>query len=167
MGGRPCCHGGELAPDKSFCYLLDYKWANDRWSYCSLTGISGNVTMNDKHGHPHPLQCLDTDAAEKTLGVFIAMDGNQKRHTEYLTNISTTFGCSILHSLCPKNHTLYTFSALYMKSIEYSLPLTCLPLSTWDKIIRPAVLPSLQKAGISKTSPRVPLFAPPLYGGFG
>ena len=123
--------------------------------------------MKDKQGVSHPLRRLHADAAEKTLGVFISMDGNQRRQAACLKEVSTTFGQRIRASPCPKLHALYTFSASYMKSIEHSLPVTCLSLSTWDDIPRPAVAPSLQRSGISKTAPRVPLFAPPSYGGFG
>ena len=55
-----------------------------------------------------------------------------------------------------------------MKSIEHSLPVTCLWLSIWDTVVKPAVSPSLQRARISETALRIPLFAPPpCCGGFG
>ena len=95
------------------------------------------------------------------------MDGNQKRQFEYLTEISTVFGRRVRETSCPKTHALYTFAASFMKSIEYSLPVTCLSLHQWDTILKPAISPSLQRSGISRSAPRIPLYAPTLYGGFG
>ena len=48
--------GGELAPNKSFCCLLDCKWSNDRWDCRSLEEMPGDVTVKDKHGVSHPLR---------------------------------------------------------------------------------------------------------------
>ena len=81
--------------------------------------------MKDKHGVSHPLCCLDTNAAKKTLGVFIVMDENQQLQINCLMEVSTTFGHCMRATSCPKFHTLHTFSASHMKSVKHFLPVNC------------------------------------------
>ena len=69
--------GSELAPEKSFCYLIDYVWTGTSWDYRCLPDIPGDITLTDKHGTCFPLCRFEVSHAKKTLGVFISMDGNE------------------------------------------------------------------------------------------
>ena len=129
--------------------------------------MPGEFTLRDKAGQAFPLRRLEPGEAEKTLGVYIAMDGNHRRQLEYLRNIAITFGLQVRSVSCPKSHVLYTFAASFMKSLEHSLPVTGLSKAEWRTILTPALAPTLQRAGICKNAPRTPLFMPSVYGGFG
>ena len=165
--GGPVATGGELAPDKSFCCLLAFKWTNIRCACQSLKDMPGEVTMKDRHRVSHPLCRPNKDTAKKTLGVITSMDGNQQSQIACLTKVSTTFDHRVCATPCPKLHVLCAFSASHMKSIKCSLLVTCLSLPAWDAIVNPAVAPSLQRARISKTPSCTPLFAPLLPRGLG
>ena len=47
------------------------------------------------------------------------------------------------------------------------MPVTQLDEATWTKIIHPALVPVLNKAGMSRTFPRHVFYGPSLYQGFG
>ena len=46
--------------------------------------MEANCTLNDKFENQHNLQQISVSEAYETLGVYLAMDGNQKKHMESL-----------------------------------------------------------------------------------
>ena len=158
--------GGALAPDKSFCYLVDFEWTGHSWAYRSMDSLPGSFTLLDRYGTRAPLRRFDVDYADKTLGVFISMDGNEQAEYDHLLSTSRTFALQLKAAKCSKNQALYTFSASFMKSIEYAMPVTQFSETEWHKILAPALKPTLQRSGISSSAPRAALFGPALYQGF-
>ena len=77
--------GGALVPEKSYWYLNDFVWTGDRWRYATKEDIPGDIFINnvDDSGR-EVLHCYKATVANKTLGVFLAMDGNNKEETRYL-----------------------------------------------------------------------------------
>ena len=70
--------GGELDPNKSNCYIIDFEWNGNNWEYRKIENMPGNYTLLDKEGNRHPLARHEVSKATETLGVFIAMDGNSE-----------------------------------------------------------------------------------------
>ena len=70
--------GGALRVDKSYWYLIDFKWVNNRWMDVSKTDLPGDILVQDADGKTKILPQLNPHEANETLGIFIAMDGNQK-----------------------------------------------------------------------------------------
>ena len=64
--------GGELAPVKSFCYLIDYAWTGTSWDYCCLPDVAGDITLTDNHQTCFLLCCFDVSHAEKKLWAFLS-----------------------------------------------------------------------------------------------
>ena len=82
--------GRALEPAKSFCYLLDYEFhpASCAYRYRSKDDLPGEFSLLDHTGASHGINMIEPQITKKTLGVFIAMDGNQEAQKEYLTNLS-------------------------------------------------------------------------------
>ena len=106
--------GGALAPLKSFCYLLDFKWSGSSWNYASIADLPGDFTLTTPQGDPQPLRRYEPSHAEKTLGVFISMDGNEQAEIAYLKRQCIPFGAKIEASTCTKNEDLYTLSLIHI-----------------------------------------------------
>jgi hypothetical protein len=74
---------GALRDDKSFWYLLDYKFQQGGWKYKTKTELPRNINIKvvDTRGSPRParetLTRLEPSEARETLGVYVAMDGSQ------------------------------------------------------------------------------------------
>jgi hypothetical protein len=68
--------GGALCPVKSFCYLIDFHWTGTDFVYHTKDDMPGSFTLVEKHGNREILTRLEVWEAQKTLGVFLAMDGN-------------------------------------------------------------------------------------------
>ena len=70
--------GGELCARKSWCYVIDFKWTGEKWEYRKKDEIEGNYYLLDKNKHKETLKRLDVSEASETLGVHLAVDGNNQ-----------------------------------------------------------------------------------------
>ena len=68
--------GGGLRADKSYWYLVDYQWRNNKWCNKSITDAPGNITVREASGERVALERCEVSEARETIGVFLAMDGN-------------------------------------------------------------------------------------------
>ena len=48
--------GGALSPDKSFSYLIDFKWTGNGWDYRTIDDLPGSFNLLDRQGHRTVLQ---------------------------------------------------------------------------------------------------------------
>jgi hypothetical protein len=64
--------GGALVPSKSHWYLVNFKWKNGSWRYCSIADNPGELSMRDHTGSRVPLVRVDVSEARCSLGVMIA-----------------------------------------------------------------------------------------------
>ena len=101
------------------------------------------------------------------MGVFISMDGNQSAEIKYLKDVCIDFGARMRSSSCDRNAAFYTFEACLVPKLRYAMPVTTISYQDWSAILAPALIPSLQKFGISKSAPRAALFGPKSLQGFG
>jgi hypothetical protein len=79
--------GGAIVPKKSYWYLIDWIWQGGHWRYATQEDIPGELTIRDTCGTKRVvLKRYDPDIAKETLGVFLAMDGNNKDEIIKLRN---------------------------------------------------------------------------------
>lgn len=83
--------GVELDPQKSWCYVIDFEFDGRKYVYRTIENMEGEYTLTDKHGNWHPLKRLEVSTGLETLGVFIAMDGNQEAQIKSLAEKSKSF----------------------------------------------------------------------------
>jgi hypothetical protein len=77
--------GGALAPEKSYLYLINLVWTGNKWRYATKTDVPGNILINNiNNSGRESLQCYEANVAKVTLGVFLAMDGNNEEETRHL-----------------------------------------------------------------------------------
>ena len=76
---------------------------------------------------------------KKTLGVYIAMDGNEEAEIEHLTTLSEKFGPQLRTAKCEKNAFMYTLQYSLMKTFEYPMVATQLDKRKWTAILRPTL----------------------------
>jgi hypothetical protein len=77
--------GGALAATKSYWFLIHFVFENNRWRYAWINETPGDLTIRDIPGTGRvDLNRLEVHEAKETLGVFIAMNGNQTAQTHEL-----------------------------------------------------------------------------------
>jgi len=70
--------GGALSPQKSFWYLIDYRWTGDKWVYRTKEEMPATIQMHDEQGSMHTLQRHEPTHPEKALGMHNAPDGSME-----------------------------------------------------------------------------------------
>ena len=83
--------GGSGNVIKSSWWLIDYKWNWDHWEYRLQTEMEGIIKMKDKYGEWVTLKRYEAWEAVKTLGMFLAPDGNMQEQITYLTKKAKEF----------------------------------------------------------------------------
>ena len=57
--------GGGLRADKSYWYLVDYQWKNNKWCNKSIADAPGNITVRDASGERVALERCEVSEAER------------------------------------------------------------------------------------------------------
>ena len=110
--------GGALVPEKSYWYLIDFKWHNGAWRYSMTEETSFDLTMKDKDELWHILSRLPVDEARRSLGCWSAPDGNNKEQVNYMRSVAVEWG----DKLCAGHLTKYeAWSAIYSSYEDTSL----------------------------------------------
>jgi hypothetical protein len=165
--------GGALCDDKSYWYFLDYKFHQGYWKYKSKKELPGdiNIKVVDARGSPRPnretLTRLEPSEARKTLGVYVAMDGNWRQQVAVLIILARKFAELLRTSKADCNLTWYAFHTSFMKSLEYPMEAACLTLDQWETIMKPLLGIILQRCGIASTFLRDLVFTSLQYQGLG
>ena len=114
--------GGAMVPEKTFWYLVDFKWMAGKWCYATLEETPATLQVKDCNGQMQMLTRLPVDQAEWTLGVCVAPDGNMKNEFEYLQSVVKEWGERTRTGHLPKWLTWQSLSTTIMKKLEYPLP---------------------------------------------
>ncbi|KAL3768308.1 hypothetical protein ACHAW5_007971 [Stephanodiscus triporus] len=72
--------GGAINPDKSRWILASYEWVNGIWHYGQQPAAAMTIPLPD--GSRAPISNGDVTTAEKSLGVWSGIDGNDSKHIE-------------------------------------------------------------------------------------
>ena len=77
--------GLEHKDNKTFWHLIDHKWTGDRWIYHSTQDSPGDISIQVADSQERATLCRkEAHEASETLGICIAMDGNQDAQVEKL-----------------------------------------------------------------------------------
>ena len=160
--------GGALVPQKSYWYLIDFHWTGTEWRYKTITETPGDLTLLNKDQTSRTtITRYEVGHAEETLGVFLAMDGNNQRQIEELKKKSKEFGDQVRVSNTTPSAVWYTYSSSFLKSLEYPMSATTISKKEWDQILQPAIQWVLPKIGLARNTPRDMLYSPLATQGFG
>jgi len=83
--------GGNIKPSKSFWYLIDWKWTGQNWKYLNSEEAPGELFITTETGERITLARYEPSQSNPTLGLHLAMDGNQKGHKSYLRKEAENF----------------------------------------------------------------------------
>jgi hypothetical protein len=159
--------GGGLKPSKSFWYLIDWKWNGNNWTYQTKEDSPGDLTVFD-NGHRVTLRRFEPAESNVTLGIHLAMDGNQVGERNYLRQEAVDFADR--YRTAPgvsANDAWEGLLTTIMATFKYPAAATQLTEQDWEFICAPVFQAGLPKAGFSRMFPRTVIFAPKLYQGLG
>ena len=127
--------------------------------------MPGNITLPDEDGERYTVNREQTSSAEKSLGVCLALDGNQRKQLQVTTRKSQVFKAEIRAGRCSKNDALHTFNNSFMPSLQYPMIATQFDKDKWKQAIQPVLPATLNKVGMVITFSLKVLYGPDLYQG--
>jgi hypothetical protein len=161
--------GGALVPSKSYWYGIDFKWnqRKHKWEYKKINELPGSLTLKDHSRHTTELTRLEVNEARETLGLWIAMDGNQLAQVTAIQKKIDHWADKIRTKQLTKTEAWISLRVGVSKAIRY--PLTATGLSkkectTLDSSLLKTALPAL---GFPKTFPHKIAQAPTTSLGLG
>jgi hypothetical protein len=72
--------GSAINPDKSRWIWASYEWLNGAWGYGQQSQVGLTIPLPD--GTPAPISNGQVTTAEKSIGVWSSIDGNDSKHIE-------------------------------------------------------------------------------------
>ena len=159
--------GGALVPEKSFWYLIDFRWRGSTWRYAKYPTEPGSLSMPDNNQHEHSIKRLPADKAQRTLGVYLAPDGNNKAQLQILLEKTKTWADNSRTGHLNKVAAWLNLTSTILRQVYYVLPATTFTQAQCDTIMAPCFRGGLPAAGYMRSFPRVILQAPYKYFGLG
>lgn len=162
--------GGALVPTKSYWFLIHFIFDKNRnsWRYASIAETPGDITIRDIQGTGRvELERLEVNAARETLGVFIAMNGNQLAQTTALWEKAVIWAEKVRSGKFSHADAWFSLQFCMMKSLEYPLMATSLSKAQCDKIMKPIRAAALPALGINRHLTLTVVHAPKRYLGVG
>jgi len=83
--------GGALVPSKSFWYHIDFRWNGSHWRYAKAGQGPEMLLMHDHTQTLSPINQLQANDTQQTLGVYLAPDGNNKKQLQILLTKTKTW----------------------------------------------------------------------------
>lgn len=143
--------GGAIVPEKSFWYLVSFAWKAGVWSYNTISASPFELTVKDLHGERRTLRRLEFHEAERTLGVFLAPDGNMKTQHRHLREKCERWADQIRTGHLPKRLAWQDYTTTISRSLTYPLAATTLTHDECRNIMAPVRQATLPTIGIVRT----------------
>ena len=153
--------GGALVPSKSYWYLIDFIWDGKKWKYATKEDIPGDISIRTVDGTDRVnLTRYDVDHAEETLGVYLAMDGNNKAECAALRKKANNYADCIRTGFLSRDDAVVALHLTIMKSLEYPLAAITMTKAQWDHVMSPLLQAALPRMGYVRSFPHDIVYAP-------
>jgi hypothetical protein len=126
--------GGALEPLKSHWYLIDFEVHNGTWRYASLSDSGPSVSIRDRMGELVQLEQVPVVEVRRTLGVFLAPDGNSERQAQVLLEKAQHWADHVRSRHLSRCYTWQALSTVLMAQLSYPLPVTTLSRTQCAKV---------------------------------
>jgi hypothetical protein len=158
---------GAIIPEKTAWWLVSFRWYGLSWQYASSQDSPGELYVNDLHNDRKLLQRLEPSQAYKTLGVFMAPDGNCTAQFNKLLTLATSWSDAMRTGTIRWDKAWLAVSSTIMRSLAYPLPALSLSQGQWEAIMAPILKYCLPAMGICRNFPWALVFSSPTYFGLG
>lgn len=160
--------GGAIAPNKSWYYLVHFKWVNGKWTYGDMSNVlNDSLSCLDKNEVMHELQQKGADVATEMLGVYLAPDGNNAKQLQVLTEKAKKMEACLNRGHLDRYESWVALTRVCTKSLEYPLPAMTFSEKQCKQYMAPMLRSYLPKAGFNRNFPRDILYGSKEYGGLG
>jgi hypothetical protein len=113
--------GGALGPEKSYWYLVSFKWNGGKWSYAPITDTPATLYMNDIQNIRKVVKRILPNQAEETLGVWIAPNGDTKVQVQKLLEKAHTWAEQMRTGVIRKTEAWLGLTSTIWRTLCYPL----------------------------------------------
>jgi hypothetical protein len=154
--------GGALEPSKSYWYLIDFKWIPDklRWDYKRKAEVKGEIYVQNPQGERELLERLEVDEPRVTLGINFSPDGSWRGQVKHLSEKVNKWVSHLKSGHLNQADTWYALTRTIMKTMEYPMVAISLTRDQWDEVMKPLLQAVLPRIGITRSFPRLVVYAP-------
>ena len=145
--------GGALVPAKSHWYLVDFVWSGATWRYARIDETPAELHVRDQFGQVQKLERLEVSEARRTLGVRIAMDGNNNAEFMYLKGVATNWVENTRNGHLPSHYAWQSMLTTVLKTLQFPMVATTLSRPQCDKIMSIVLQGGLPASGIARSFP--------------
>jgi hypothetical protein len=156
--------GGELKGSKSDFAIINFIWEKGYWRYEKRNDTYRLSVSNDK-GQVEELKQLDASEARRTLGVWQAVDGNEKKQQKVMLEKADEWTASVMKSSLTKRDVITGAKTSLYPALTYGLMATNLSKKQCNQVFYPIRKRLLPKMGICRKIPAVVVHGPKKYGG--
>ena len=143
--------GGDLAPEKSYWYLVEIQRKNGQWAYVKQDEAPADLWL--KNG-TFKVQRKDVSEAAEALGIQSRPDGKMIDELKYLKGKVAKWCDAVRTKRLHKSEAWYCLNCTIMKTIEYPLMATTFTRSQIDDLMRPLLKTALPLSGVQSRLPR-------------
>ena len=155
--------GGAISPSKSFWWLIDFKWdpLQGVWRFRRQADFHTpiSIRMKDLDGTLVPLNWLEPDHSERTLGVMMSPQSRADVQLSVLMDKARDWASTVSSGRLLRQDALPLLHTTILKTLEYPMALTTFSATQWEKVLSKPLMTILPKAGICRTFPRAVVYA--------
>jgi hypothetical protein len=140
--------GGAINPDKSRWILASYEWINGIWKYSPQPEADMTIPLPD--GSRAPISNGQVTTAEKSLGVWSVIDGDNSKHiAENVTGKAVSWVHKMRNAHLPTRMGWIAYRFKLWVGIRYSIATLAIPLAVARRILQPKNFQCLPFLGIN------------------
>ena len=156
--------GGAIVGEKSDYTVINWVWRNGK-PYYEPKNEETIMEVRNEHGERETLAHLPTHEARRTLGVWQAADGNEKKQTEIMKEKIRTWADSINKSSLSKGDVHLGVKTSLYPSAMFGLMATTLSKDQCKEVFTPIRKMILPRMKICRNTPKALVHGPRDYGG--
>ena len=123
--------------------------------------------MGQNTTEKHVVKQILPATAYRTLGVYVAANGQQHKQKQVLQEKSGTWSIKMKHSNLTGEEKIMSYQRQLLMSLQYPLPCTLLTQKQLNQVQHPSLAEAMNAMGLNSTFPRCILYGDSRYQGLG
>ena len=158
--------GGGIEGSKSDFAVADFRWQSGQWRYAPMD-TSHKLWVPDGKGGREYLTQLPYSTARRTLGVWQAVDGNEKKQTAVMKEKARKWSRNVRTGFLSRDDIVFGIKTSLYPSLTYGLMATALTRAQCHEVFKPIRTHALGPMGYNTHMPAEVVHGPVRYGGMG
>jgi len=160
--------GGSLALDKCTWYQIQFSFDSNGDPYIlNKTQLPGEIeVLKNFNGEKVQIKRLEFDQAHRTLGYFVAPDGNTQAHYDFTSELVHAWKSRVTSSRLNDSQRLQSYESVLKRQLLYRFSATSFTYQQCDDLMKQISPILLHAAQVQEHFPRSIMEAGEAYAGF-